>query len=40
MEPLGIIVFSVIMGTAAFEVIVEGIKVRRLRAHPTLPCLG
>jgi hypothetical protein len=26
MEPLGIIVFSVVMGTAAFTVIVEGIK--------------
>lgn len=28
MEPLGIIVFSVIMGTAAFQVIVEGVKAR------------
>lgn len=28
MEPLGIIVFSVIMGTAAFQVIVFSIKVR------------
>lgn len=41
MEPLGIIVFSVIMGTAAFEVIVEGVKVRWVDGSPdpTLPGL-
>ncbi|PRW59960.1 putative aldo-keto reductase 2 [Chlorella sorokiniana] len=36
MEPLGIIVFSVIMGTAAFQVIVEGVKALLSGAAPDL----